>query len=344
MGWRVRTDGQTHRPLDSLLKEGRIKSNKVKCVRVWKSKQTTDRQLTRQDTVLVLSSLSDHVWLRRASYGWAKGFCIHVCVGVCTFGRIYALTLLSVLMGSQFFWWGVSEWKSSTETAHPASIQKKELVQFGSLYGVLASRFIRNNEERHSRCVNQRSVEAWRSSAKTENGWMWPGCSCTSRCKLEKGLKAYFSSACRYLYPVCAWCICSKEPCRACCKCLRVFGWRRQTVRTDVYVQKGRWKNTEDVIWRKQHSEETSSAEINVRNRLEEPGTKAKCSQPKNHYRTFILFIPSYVRKSINLVLLPAPFLNHYTFPIIDLLINILTCQMISDVTQMSQFTSLFCH
>lgn len=165
---------------------------------------------------------------------------------------------------------------------------------------------------------------------------------CVCVCEREE-LKAYFSSACRYLYPVCAWCICSIDPCHACCKCLRVFGWRRQTVRTDVYVQKGRWKNTEDVIWRKQHSEETSSTEINVRKRLAEPGTKAKCSQPKKPLQNlFILFIPSSVRKSINLVLLPASFLNHYTFPIIDLLINILTRQMVSDVTQMSRFTSLF--
>lgn len=170
-------------------------------------------------------------------------------------------------------------------------------------------------------------------------------CVCPSlwACVLEREeLKAYFSSACRYLYPVSAWCICSIDACRACCKSLR---WRRQTVRTDVYVQKGRWKNTEGVIWRKQHSGETSSAEINVRNRLEEPGTKAKCSQPKKPLQNlFILFIPSYVRKSIDLVLLPASFLNHYTFPIIDLLINILTSQMVSDVTQMSLFTSLFCH
>lgn len=117
---------------------------------------------------------------------------------------------------------------------------------------------------------------------------------CGRVCEREE-LKAYFSSACRYLYPVCAWCICSIDPCRACCKCLRVFGWRRQTVRTDVYVQKGRRKNTEDVIWRKQHSEETSSAEINVRKRLAEPGTKAKCSQPKKPLQN-ILFLPSYER------------------------------------------------
>lgn len=88
----------------------------------------------------------------------------YVCACVYIFLRVGAYMLPRVLMGSLsfFFLGGGSESKSSTETAHPASIQKKELVQFGSLYGVLASRFIRNNEEGHSRCVNQRYVEAWR--------------------------------------------------------------------------------------------------------------------------------------------------------------------------------------
>lgn len=215
------------------------------------------------------------------------------------------MTLLSILMGSQVFW-GRGSQRASLRQLITQVFKRRSWFSLDPYKESLpqdSSGIMRNDTPdvlirdmwRPGGALQRQKMDGCdlAAAARIDANWrkMFEVCVqvCGRVCEREE-LKAYFSSACRYLYPVCASCICSIEPCHACCKCLRVFGWRRQTVRPDVYVQKGCWKNTEDVIWRKQHSEETSSANINVRKRLAKPGAKAKSSQPKNHYRTFCLF------------------------------------------------------
>lgn len=162
-------DGHPHRPLHCLLKEGRIKRNKEKSVRVWKSKtqdgSTVCRKPAGRRRLSWSSSVPGHVRLRGASYGWAKGFCIFVCVHFLRGGLDSQVRVLFL-----FFF----------DRAQPSSIlkeKKKELVQFESLYGVRASGPIWNNEGWLSRCVDLGYVQGWRSSAESKCGWMWPGCS-----------------------------------------------------------------------------------------------------------------------------------------------------------------------
>lgn len=142
----------------------------------------------------------------------------------------------------------------------------------------LASGLIRNKEGWHSRCVHHRCVQG-RSSPESKCAWMWPGCSrhvgancikmserpSKSVCKRgPESLLFFVVVTCRCLCPGRAWCISSIDLCHACCKCLWVIGWRRQTRRTDVYVRRGE----EDVIWRKRCSEEPSSANRSLRKQV----------------------------------------------------------------------------
>lgn len=153
MGWCVTPDGHPQRPLDCLWDEGRIRRNKEKRVRVWRSKPRTEQRS------------AEGSW-QEETPSWSPPQCpaMSDCEGPPTGEqKESAYSCAYILFGVH-------------TCAHSVGVTVF-VSWFGSLYGLQARGSIWSREGWRSRCAHLRCAQGWRSSPERKCGWVWPGCS-----------------------------------------------------------------------------------------------------------------------------------------------------------------------